>query len=58
MDMEDRTGRRMVVFRRSPVWVDPTGPYSTQLPQHLRLMCYELLFMDFHERILELWTTD
>jgi hypothetical protein len=47
MDVEDGIGRRMVILRRYPVWLDPKGPYSTPTRQHLRLMPYELLYVTF-----------
>ena len=38
VDVEGRTGGRMVLFSRPTVWVDTTRSYRPQIPPHLWLM--------------------
>ena len=38
VDVEDRVGSRVVVFRWPSIWVDSAEPYFTKIPHHLRLM--------------------
>jgi hypothetical protein len=57
VDVEDGIGRRMVVFRRPPVRLDPKRPYPAHLPQNLRLILAtrvpEFMFLALRKKIDE-----